>query len=243
MSRMFFNLDNGISVIDNTEAKILIVGFGSVGSTVFEFLVKNGFSKFHLIEFDYLQEHNITASTLFTKKHLLQNKLNCSDDLKELYDLDIVKLDVDAMKYKIDQEFDYIFLFTDSLSSRIAFLRNNYHLFSDKTIVIDIRIGTIKDAEVYIVDKSKILSLVNFSVVRPYKNIEEFLTDKIYLHRIVKIKQVSCGLKISLNIVATTSLFVVNALSFPENLKEQVTNRLTLFDISELNQVIGYRDL
>ena len=103
---------------EKDDARIHIVGCGSVGSTIAENLARCGVTKMTLWDFDRVEPHNI-VNQMFTQNHVGQLKVEALRDM--LMDInpeivDEVEIKPDGWKGKLLS--GYIFLCVDSIELR-----------------------------------------------------------------------------------------------------------------------------
>lgn len=110
---------------EKDDARIHIIGCGSVGSTIAENLARCGVTKMTLWDFDKVEPHNI-VNQMFTQAHV--GRLKC-DALKEILTeinpecADTIDVKPDGWQGKLLS--GYVFLAVDSIEIRRAFVEKH----------------------------------------------------------------------------------------------------------------------
>ena len=152
---------------EKIDARIHIIGCGSVGSTVAENLARSGVSKMTLWDFDVVEPKNL-ANQMFRQKDVGQRKVDALLDILRAINPDIVddvKLQPDG--WKGQQLNGYVFLCVDNIELRkqiVEMHMNNPYVKA----MFDFR-TRLEDAQHYAADwsnykmKKDFLNSMNFS--------------------------------------------------------------------------------
>ena len=102
-----------------TTKTLLIFGLGGVGGTAFEALVRTGFNKFVIVDFDKVSESNLNRQILYTSKDINKNKCDVAkeralqiNEQAEIINLNL-KVDENSVqeleKYDVDCFVGYVY--------------------------------------------------------------------------------------------------------------------------------------
>ena len=123
---------------DNNYKKIedkclLIFGLGGVGGTAFECLLRSGFKKFILVDFDKVSPSNLNRQILYTYNDIDKSKVLIAKNkaLSINKDAKITVLEMKISRENIDKlndfSFDYIIDAIDDVSAKIAISKYAYN--------------------------------------------------------------------------------------------------------------------
>lgn len=105
--------------------RVLIVGLGGVGGTVFMSLVRSGVIHFHIIDFDSVEETNLNRQVLYTLNDLGRAKVDVATEFAKSINPDIdikvsnIKLTQDNIEDVLDEEYDYICDAVDDVNAKV----------------------------------------------------------------------------------------------------------------------------
>ena len=110
---------------EKDDARIHILGCGSVGSTIAENLARCGITKMTLWDFDTVEEHNI-VNQMFTSEHVGQNKAEALRDMLRSINPEIGdELKVETKGWHGKMLSGYVFLAIDSIEIRRDFVEKH----------------------------------------------------------------------------------------------------------------------
>lgn len=152
---------------EKDEARIHIVGCGSVGSTVAENLARSGVTKFTLWDFDRVEAHNI-VNQMFTQDDIGRLKVEALKDIILRINPDAEKdIELEPKGWRGKMMSGYIFLAVDSIELRREIVQK--HMDSPYVkAVFDFR-TRLEDAQHYAADwsdpklKKALFDSMNFS--------------------------------------------------------------------------------
>ncbi len=106
--------------------RVLVIGLGGVGGTVFSSLVRSGVTHFQIIDFDKVEESNLNRQILYTFEDIGLNKCDVAASNAKSVNPDI---EVTALAAKISEEnidevldghYDYICDAVDDIKAKVA---------------------------------------------------------------------------------------------------------------------------
>lgn len=106
---MSSNLNPEIYQQKLSQSTVLIVGVGGIGSTVVEILARLGIGTFVIVDFDVVEESNLTRQSGFTKNDVGKSKV----EVIKNHIMNIADSDVIALNKKIDSKQDLKDIFSD----------------------------------------------------------------------------------------------------------------------------------
>lgn len=104
-------LERSIQLIGNDSMKLIeekticIFGLGGVGGTAFIALLRSGFKKFVIVDFDKVSESNLNRQLLFTKKDVGRKKVDVAVEYAKSISEEI---EVNAFDDKVNANLDYL---------------------------------------------------------------------------------------------------------------------------------------
>ncbi len=107
------------------EKRVLIVGLGGVGGTVFMSLVRSGVIRFHIIDFDEVEETNLNRQVLYTLNDLGKSKTDVAKSfglsINPQIDIKVsnIKLSQDNIEDVLDGEYDFICDAVDDANAKV----------------------------------------------------------------------------------------------------------------------------
>lgn len=123
-----------------TDKTILVAGVGGVGGTALECLVRSGFKKFILIDFDDVDITNLNRQILFTNKDVGKPKVECAkkhcEEINSSVDIKIInaKIGESHIEQLIDDKINFIIDAIDDINGKFELykfsLENNIPLIS-----------------------------------------------------------------------------------------------------------------
>ena len=125
-TNMLLGEDNVLSLQDKT---IMVIGLGGVGGTAFEALVRSGFKKFIIVDFDKVDVTNLNRQILYTNEDVGKVKVEAARDraLKISPELDIQVfnefIDTNSLEKFNNFKIDYIIDAIDKIPSKIAIVK------------------------------------------------------------------------------------------------------------------------
>ncbi len=105
--------------------RVLIVGLGGVGGTVFMSLVRSGVIHFHIIDFDDVEKTNLNRQVLYTLNDVGKAKVDVAKEfaLSINPDIDIkvtnIKLSEENIEQVLDSHYDYICDAVDDVNAKV----------------------------------------------------------------------------------------------------------------------------
>ncbi len=102
--------------------KVLLIGLGGVGSYALESLVRNGFKKITVVDFDKIDITNLNRQ-LITDSILRAKKINPDSLIDGIEN----KLTIDNINVLLDLDFDYIIDACDDVSIKFKLIENSLH--------------------------------------------------------------------------------------------------------------------
>lgn len=121
---------------------ILLAGLGGVGGTAFEALVRSGFEKFILFDFDNVDVTNINRQILFTGDDIGKNKLEVAKSFAQKINKDVkiecrsIRIDIDTFD-TFDEKIDFVIDAIDYIPGKLALMK----LASDKNVPFIMSLG------------------------------------------------------------------------------------------------------
>lgn len=110
---------------EKDNARIHIIGCGSVGSTVAENLARFGITKITLYDFDVVEKHNL-ANQMFTLKHVGMPKVNAVAEMLAEINPDITEdLKLQPKGWTGQPMSGYVFLCVDNIDLRRQIVEKN----------------------------------------------------------------------------------------------------------------------
>ncbi|MCD8204030.1 MAG: ThiF family adenylyltransferase, partial [Coprobacillus sp.] len=106
--------------------KVLIVGLGGVGGTVFASLLRSGVSHFVIIDFDKVEASNLNRQVLYSYSDIGKSKTDVASSYAKSInpDVDVVSIDTklseDNIHEVLDGEYDYICDAVDDINAKVA---------------------------------------------------------------------------------------------------------------------------
>lgn len=123
-----------------TDKTILVAGVGGVGGTALECLVRSGFNKFILIDFDDVDITNLNRQILFTNKDVGKPKVECAkkhcEEINSSVDIKIInaKIGESHIEQLIDDKINFIIDAIDDINGKFELYKfsveNNIPLIS-----------------------------------------------------------------------------------------------------------------
>lgn len=116
-----------------SEKKILLIGVGGVGSYALEALVRNGFSKITIIDFDKIDITNLNRQLITNMHNIGHSKvieaLIRAKSINPNIEIDGIekKLDKDNLKDILKLEYDYIIDACDDIPVKFALIEESLH--------------------------------------------------------------------------------------------------------------------
>lgn len=109
-----------------TTKTLLIFGLGGVGGTAFEALVRTGFNKFVIVDFDKVSESNLNRQILYTSKDINKNKCDVAkeralqiNEKAEIINLNL-KIDENSIQELEKYDVDFVIDCVDDVDAKIA---------------------------------------------------------------------------------------------------------------------------
>ena len=115
------------------EKKILLIGVGGVGSYALEALIRNGFSKITIVDYDKIDISNLNRQLITNSKNIGEYKVNEAKRRALLInpnaEIEIFnqRLDKENLLAILDNDFDYIIDACDTLEVKFALIENSLH--------------------------------------------------------------------------------------------------------------------
>lgn len=115
------------------EKKILLIGVGGVGSYALEALIRNGFSKITIVDYDKIDISNLNRQIITNFKNIGEYKVNEAKKRALLINPDAEieifnqRLDKENLLAILDNDFDYIIDACDTLEVKFALIENSLH--------------------------------------------------------------------------------------------------------------------
>ena len=115
------------------EKKILLIGVGGVGSYALEALIRNGFSKITIVDYDKIDISNLNRQIITNSKNIGEYKVNEAKKRALLINPDAEieifnqRLDKENLLAILDHDFDYIIDACDTLEVKFALIENSLH--------------------------------------------------------------------------------------------------------------------
>lgn len=115
------------------EKKILLIGVGGVGSYALEALIRNGFSKITIVDYDKIDISNLNRQIITNSKNIGEYKVNEAKKRALLINPDAEieifnqRLDKENLLAILDNDFDYIIDACDTLEVKFALIENSLH--------------------------------------------------------------------------------------------------------------------
>ncbi len=115
------------------EKKILLIGVGGVGSYALEALIRNGFSKITIVDYDKIDISNLNRQIITNSKNIGEYKVNeakkCALLINPDAEIEIFnqRLDKENLLAILDNDFDYIIDACDTLEVKFALIENSLH--------------------------------------------------------------------------------------------------------------------
>ncbi len=106
--------------------RVLVVGLGGVGGTVFMSLVRSGVSHFHIVDFDSVEASNLNRQLLFTYADISKSKVDVAKNYAESVNPEVdikispSKITTDNIESIFDGEYDYICDAVDDIEAKVA---------------------------------------------------------------------------------------------------------------------------
>lgn len=118
----------GIDKINSFKDKVILVaGLGGVGGTTLEALVRSGFSKFVLVDFDKVDESNLNRQILYSRKDIGRLKVEAA---KERVLSLVPEAEVEIISNKIEEDsFDKFDKKIDFIVDAIDFIPGKLELY------------------------------------------------------------------------------------------------------------------
>ena len=119
--------EDNFNKIQNT--RVLLIGVGGVGSATLETLVRNGFSKIEIIDYDTVDITNLNRQLITDSSNIDEIKVNAAYKRAKLINPDIelsaqnIKLTVDNLVTVLDSGFDYVIDACDDLNVKFELIR------------------------------------------------------------------------------------------------------------------------
>lgn len=103
------------------DKKILIFGVGGVGSAAFESLLRTGFSKFVLVDFDTVSASNLNRQLLYFYNDIGKNKVEIARNYAKMInpEVDIEIHCCKAQDYNFDTHVDYVIDAIDDIDGKL----------------------------------------------------------------------------------------------------------------------------
>ena len=115
------------------EKKILLIGVGGVGSYALEALIRNGFSKITIVDYDKIDISNLNRQLITNSKNIGEYKVNEAKRrallINPVAEIEIFnqRLDKENLLAILDNDFDYIIDACDTLEVKFALIENSLH--------------------------------------------------------------------------------------------------------------------
>ena len=105
---------------------ICIFGLGGVGGTAIEALVRTGFSKVILVDFDNVDISNLNRQILFTRNDIGKSKVECAKErlLSINPDLDTSIYKIKAQDFDFNQKIDFVIDAIDDVNGKVFIAKN-----------------------------------------------------------------------------------------------------------------------
>ncbi|MCD8204632.1 MAG: ThiF family adenylyltransferase [Coprobacillus sp.] len=106
--------------------RVLVVGLGGVGGTVFASLVRSGVSHFHIVDFDKVEASNLNRQVLYTYSDIGKEKVEVAKDyalsINPEADIKITssKVSSENIESILDGGYDYICDAVDDINAKVA---------------------------------------------------------------------------------------------------------------------------
>ena len=119
--------EDNFNKIQNT--RVLLIGVGGVGSAALETLVRNGFTKIQIIDYDTVDITNLNRQLITDSSNIGEIKVNEAYKRAKLINPDIklscqnIKLTVDNLVTILDSGFDYVIDACDDMNVKFELIR------------------------------------------------------------------------------------------------------------------------
>lgn len=216
-SRDYFNPDD-------LRGQCHIIGCGSVGSAVAEYLVRLGVTNISLYDFDYISSHNL-ANQMFFNKQIKTPKVTALKDILVAINPDCNEtIKIYDMGWEKGTRLNgYVFLCVDNIDLRREIVKENINNRAIKAM-FDFRTG-LEEAQHYAADWADI------------KQIETLLKTMEYSHDEAKASVPVTACNIEIGVSPTVRLIagygIVNFMNFirKKTLKTSVMSNIFDFDV------------
>ena len=101
--------------------KILIFGIGGVGSAAFEALIRTGFKKFSIVDFDVVAPSNLNRQVLYSYNDIGKNKVDVAKGyaLNAVKDIEINTFKCKAQDYSFENDIDFVIDAIDDIDGKL----------------------------------------------------------------------------------------------------------------------------
>ena len=123
---------NNFNKIQNT--RILLIGVGGVGSATLETLVRNGFTKIQIIDYDTIDITNLNRQLITDSSNINEIKVNEAYKRAKLINPDIemscqnIKISLDNIVTILDSGFDYVIDACDDMNIKFELIKLSFKM-------------------------------------------------------------------------------------------------------------------
>ena len=123
---------NNFNKIQNT--RILLIGVGGVGSATLETLVRNGFTKIQIIDYDTIDITNLNRQLITDSSNINEIKVNEAYKRAKLINPDIemscqnIKITLDNIVTILDSGFDYVIDACDDMNIKFELIKLSFKM-------------------------------------------------------------------------------------------------------------------
>lgn len=105
---------------------ICIFGLGGVGGTAIEALVRTGFKKIILVDFDKVDISNLNRQILYTRKDVGKDKAECAKErlVSINPDLEVISYKCKAQEFNFNQKIDFVIDAIDDVDGKVFIAKN-----------------------------------------------------------------------------------------------------------------------
>ena len=105
---------------------VCIFGLGGVGGTAIEALVRTGFKKIILVDFDKVDISNLNRQILYTRKDVGKDKAECAKErlVSINPDLEVISYKCKAQEFDFNQKIDFVIDAIDDVDGKVFIAKN-----------------------------------------------------------------------------------------------------------------------
>ena len=105
---------------------ICIFGLGGVGGTAIEALVRTGFKKVILVDFDKVDISNLNRQILYTREDVGKDKAECAKErlISINPDLEVISYKCKAQEFDFNQKIDFVIDAIDDVDGKVFIAKN-----------------------------------------------------------------------------------------------------------------------